>query len=349
MTRALLLLTLGAALALAGCTDEPASREQQPDVAPPLVTAAAATPFAAQLTKAPAGYHVEQCPDLRSKGNGGLAVRLIVPDSYTIEVSWERTGCSFTAELSRHLYLDFGPLETLASYTEREIRLFEGDEGDDSISGVHFVDDVPVFGRTVGGQLDYRPYNDGLPLETRILQSHGLRLQWDVKDGRFDRFADELAVITSSVALVEDDRATCSADGRTMIYVPPLPQVEAVDLVAGSRCFLYLRPRDGLLRHAEIDVAPQGSLAAMAARLERRPAVSEVALAPGAARLDGRPADRLTWVLERTHNGFEGKAGTYRVVAIGTADVQVTWSAEIKDWPRDRGTFQRLLASVHTL
>jgi hypothetical protein len=184
VTRAALGLAVAATL-LAGCTDDPVAPAEQPDVtAPAKVPAAPASSFSAQRTKAPPGFHVEQCPDLRSHDNSGLAVRLIVPDSYPIEVSWDRTGCSFTADLARHLYLDFGPLETLASYTEWAVRLFEGDEGDDSISDVRFVDDVPVFGRTKGGQLDYRPYNDGLPLETRILQAHGLRLQWDVKDAR---------------------------------------------------------------------------------------------------------------------------------------------------------------------
>ena len=58
---------------------------------------------------------------------------------------------------------------------------------------------------------------------------------------------------------------------------------------------------------------------------------------------------RGSWVLVRTRNGFQGKAGTYRAVAVGTGDLQVVWSAEVSDWPRDRATFRGLLASVHTL
>jgi hypothetical protein len=339
-------LVVAAVLALAGCSGSVDPDPAVPDH--PAAATVAPTPFAPQREAAPAGFHVEQCPDLRARGNTGLAVRLVVPDEFSSDVSRYRAGCSFTADLDRQLYLDIGPMETLAAYTGRNVTPFESDEGDDSISGVRLVDDLPVFARTTGEQLDYRPYNDGLPLQTRIMQANGLRLRWDVPDKRADRYAEQLAVITSSVGLVESRRTTCAGQGRTATFVPPLPATDGIDLISGSRCFVYLRPRDGLLRHAEVDVTPDRSLAELAVLLESRPAIGEVTLEPGTATLDGEPADRLTWVLERTHNGFKGKAGTYRAVAVGTDDLQVTWSAEVHDWPADRELFRQLLDSVRS-
>lgn len=318
-----------------GGTEAPSS---QPESVEP-------TPFAASATgPAPAGYHLEQCPDLRAEDGSGLALRLLVPDDYGTSYR-EGRGCSFATDDERSLSVSMGVGQSLADFRDESVAPFEGDGGDDGLTGVTYETDVPVFGDRRGERLGYEPFNDGLRLSVRVLQADGVRLQWAVAAGQAEAEADALAVVAASVAVVEDDHATCRGRGLTARYVPPLPQTETVES-GGGRCYLYLRPRESLQRYAEVVVSPRGSLAEQAERLRGARSVSGIVLEPGAARLDGAPADRLTWVVTLTKPRFGSGPGTWRNVAVGNDSARVTWAATPQEWVEDQASYAAFLASL---
>lgn len=303
------------------------------------------TPFPAAVAgPAPEGYHAEQCPDLRGEGGSGLTLQLLVPDDYRTSYR-EGRGCSFSTGDERALSVTMGVGQSLADFRDEVVAPFEGDGGDDGLTDVSYDGDVAVFGERHGEALAYAPFNDGLPLDVRVLQADGVRLHWAVAAGRAEAEADALATIASSVAVVEDDRATCTGRGVTALYLPPLPQTETVES-GGGRCYLYLRPRESLQRYAEVVLSPRDSLAEQADRLRGAKNVSGIVLEPGAAQLDGRPADRLTWVVTLTRPRFGSGPGTWRNVAVGTDTARLTWAATPEEWVEDQASYDLFLASL---
>lgn len=304
----------------------------------------APTAFPAVSPGVPAGYRLEQCPDLRVQEGSGLTLRLVVPDAYRWSTT-EGAGCSFQTQDERAFSLTLAPAQSLADFRDTYVTPFDRDDGDDGVSGVAYAAEVPVLGGRSGEMLAYEMFNDGLPLSTRIVQADGVRLSWSVAAGDSDAQADVLATVIGSLAVVEDDLATCSSRGLTVRYLPPLPQTETIDSSPGD-CYLYLRPRESLQRHAEVRVSPATSLTDLAARLERDTTVSDVVLERGAAHLDGAPADRLTWVVTLTTSRFGSGPGTWRTVAVGTTQARMTWVATPEQWDRDEAAYDAFVDSL---
>ena len=334
----LLFLALLALLAACGGA-EPTDRE--PDsTAPSRVQ----TTFPAAETRVPDGYREELCPDLRAESSG-LAIRLVVPDSYR---SWStKTGaaCYFSGDLDRDFTISMDSHKSVRSYKEKSVDPNDGYEGDGGTGDIEYNADAPVFGERHGELLTFGSNNDGLPLDNRLMQADGVRLSWHTPKGKSEPWADELAAVTASIAVIESEQDTCTADGRTATYTVPRPQTDDVDDY-GDYCYLYLRPRDSLLRYAEIDPGPRLPAEELAARLPGRKNVTSVSLERGTATLLGKPADRLTWVVVRPHRTWDGPAGTWRIVTIANDDLHVTWGATPDQWRRERADFDDLVASV---
>lgn len=364
MTRATTLLATGLAMATAlalgaaGCSsdgsDAPASRPGVQTSSTPAsratagpATAGAARPFRAAVREVPAGYSVARCSDLRRRShNSGLVVSLAVPPDYRA-VSRDDTTCGFAAGFGREFYVSFDTTGTLQRQKERDVDPYVDIGGDDSLSDVRFAGDVAVFGRHRGESLAYYCYCDGQDLDERIVQARGVRLSWTTRHDRSDHAAAFRAV-SSSMSLARGATSTCSSRGRTLTLRPPLPQTESIDF-GGGVCHLYLRPgRASLLRYAEIAGRPRASLAELADRLGARRGVSAVRLEPGAGRLDGRPADRLTWTVTRREETDDYQpAGTWRAVALQADGVRVTWSATPRQWRTERKDAEAFFRSVH--
>jgi hypothetical protein len=300
--------------------------------------------FAAADSRVPKGYREELCPDLRG-ASSGLALRLVVPADYAARTEKSGKGCFFQADLDRDFAVSMGSRHTLRRFQERNVDPFSGDDGDDGTSDVAYEPDVAVYGERRGERLTWPSSNDGLPLDNLALQADGVRLSWHTPRGRSDRWADQLAGVTASLAVVETEQDTCTADGRTATYTVPRPQAAAVEDY-DDRCYLYLRPRDSLLRYAEIDPLPRRSAEELASSLPGRKHVVAVALERDAATLMGRSADRLTWVVVRPHRTWDGPRGTWRMEAITTEDLHVTWGATPAQWRHERAAVDAFVASV---
>jgi hypothetical protein len=332
-------LLLTVTLVTAGCTSGGASPEQSPH--PPA-------PFEASASKVPSGASVAQCSDLRRPGrNSGLAVRFVMPPGYS---AYDRSGatCDFTAAaFGTEFYVSFEPHSTLKSEKERDLDPREDEGGDDSIGDISYAADVPVFGQRTGERLDYYCYCDGQELDYRVGQARGVRLTWITPHGKQARREPAYDTVTSSMALVRSDRSTCHSRGRTALYRPPVPQTESIDFY-GARCHLYLRPgRGSLLRYAEVELLPQVSLADRADRLRASKHITSVRYEPGAARLRGRPADRLTWVVVREKPGpYQAPTGRWRGVSLATRGVRVTWTARPLQWRTEADDARRFFGSV---
>jgi len=304
----------------------------------------APTAFPAVSPGVPDGYRLEQCPDLRGQDGSGLTLRLVVPDAYRWSTT-EGAGCSFQSQDERAFSVTSAPEQSLADFRDTYVTPYEREYGDDGVSDVTYAADVPLLGDRSGELLAYEAFNDGTPLSTRVLQSDGVRLSWRVAAGDADAQAGALSTITDSLAVVEDDRATCSGRDLTVRYLPPLPQTETIDAAEG-RCHLSLRPRESLQRYAEVRVSPGTSLADLATRLERDTTVSDVVLDRGAARLDGAPADRLTWIVTLTKPRSGSGPGTWRTVAVGTTEVRMTWAATPVQWDVEQAAYDVFLSSL---
>lgn len=335
MVLAPLLLVLGA------CGDDTAPPAGGPDsTAPPQGQQA----FPAAQTRVPDGYTEDLCPDLRAEGSG-LAIRVAVPDDYREEVTKDGHGCRFVADLDREFSVSMNSRETLRHYKEKGVDPDDGYEGDDGTGDITYDDDAAVYGKRRGELLTWGSNNDGLPLDNRLMQADGVRLGWYTPEGKSARWAKELAVVAASVAVVKTQRDTCTADGATATYNIPRPQTDDIDNY-GDHCYLYLRPRDSLLRYAQIDPGPRKSVEQLAARLPGRKNVISVQLERGTATLLGRPADRLTWVIVRPHRTWDGPAGTWRIVTIANDDLHVTWGAMPSQWRREQADVDAFVASV---
>ena len=300
--------------------------------------------FAAADARVPEGYQEELCPDLR-RTSSGLAIRVVVPVGYAARTEKSGAGCYFQAALDRDFSVSMDNRQTLRRYQERDVDPFSGDGGDDGTSDVYYEPDNPVYGERRGERLTWRSSNDGLPLDNLALQADGVRLFWHTPQGRSDRWAEQLAVVTASIAVVGTDEDTCTADGVTATYTLPRPQADDVEDY-DDRCYLYLRPRDSLLRYAEVDPLPRLSVDRLAARLPGRKHVTSVRLERRAATLLGRPADRLTWVVVRPHRTWDGPPGTWRIVTVARDDLHVTWGATPAQWRRERAEVDAFVASV---
>ena len=277
--------------------------------------------------------------------SSGLAIRLVVPDDYRLETYKYRAGCRFDAALDRDFSVSMDSHESLRHYKEKWVDPDVGYEGDTGTGDIAYDADAEVYGGRRGELLTWGSNNDGLPLDNRLMQADGVRLGWYTPKGRAGRWAEELAVVTASIGVVETQRDTCTADGATAAYTVPRPQTDDIDNY-GDYCYLYLRPRDSLLRYAQVDPVPRRSVEELATELQGRHNVVSVTLEPGAAALDGKPADRLTWVVVRPHRTWDGPAGTWRLVTIARDDLHVTWGATPAEWLRERDDFTAFVGSV---
>ena len=328
-------------LALATACGDEQSPGRGPDTRAP---SSGQVTFPAAEEKVPDGYREEFCTDLRSKSSG-LAIRLVVPEDYSIRTEKSGDSCFFAADLDRDFAVSMNSRTTVRSYQEKSISPADGYEGDEGTGDIAYDPDAAVFGERRGELLTWGSNNDGLPLDNRLMQADGVSLAWHTPKGKADRWAKELAVVTASIAVVESGRDTCAADGATATYTAPRPQTDDIDNY-GDYCHLYLRPRDSLLRYAEIDPGPSKSVEDLAAQLSGRKNVASVRLEPGAATLVGEPADRLTWVVVRPHRTWDGPAGTWRIVTIARDDLHVTWGAMPSEWRREQADFEAFVASV---
>jgi hypothetical protein len=339
--RALAVAALAAMLVMAGCTDDSAP---EPDVAPPP------TPFRAADARLPEGWTRAQCSDLTGRDNSGLAVRVAVPPGYLPSESDARS-CTFTVSIYRDLTVSFGPGPTLASEKEREVDPYTAPgQGDGQLGEVEYAADVAVYGQRRGERLDYFCYCDGQNLQERTVLADGVRLHWTTKHGG-STHEEDFSRVAASMALVRDPRSTCHGSGRTAIYRPPIPQTESIDHY-GARCHVYLRPgRGSLQRYAEVVPAPRRTLGSLADGLRRqRRFVHDVRLERGVASLDGQPADQLSWLYTRERTSVYGDpAGTWRIVTLGTPDLQVTWGGRPRQWRAEGDVVRRFVDSVHLL
>jgi hypothetical protein len=333
-----LLVTL--LIALTACGDA------QPPKGGPDSTApkAGQEAFPAASHQVPDGFHEELCPDLRSKSSG-LAIRLAVPDDYQVEVYKYRNSCRFVAELDRDFSVSMNSHESLRHYKEKWVDSNAGYEGDTGTGDIAYDAEAEVYGDRRGELLSWGSNNDGLPLDNRLMQADGVRLAWHTPRGKSRRWAEELVTVTASIGVVESQRDTCTADGDTVTYTVPRPLTDDIDNY-GDYCHLYLKERESLLRYAEIDPVPRRSVEELAAALRGQRNVVSVAREPGVASLDGRPADRLTWVVVRPHRTWDGPAGTWRLITIGREDLHVTWGGTPVQWRQEEGDFDAFVESV---
>jgi hypothetical protein len=334
------MLVAGLLATVAGCTDdEDKPGLRRPDPAPSFHQ----TPFPPARGRVLSGFHQELCPDLRVDSTG-LAIRLLVPDSYG-EWTWKRgNACFFQAGLARDFTISLDAQGTVQRYKERLVDPVEGEEGDAGTERIEYQDDVAVYGGRRGELLTWWSYNDGLPLDSTLMQADGVRLAWHTAEGRSGQWADELATMTNSIAVVRTRRDTCTADGVTVTYVVPR-QAGSIDDY-GDRCHLSLRPGSSLLRYAELDPDPRFSVDQLERRLPGRKHVESVRVERGAATLLGEPADRVTWVVVRPHRTMDGPRGTWRVVTVAGDDLQVSWGARPEEWRREQGDFEAFVRSL---
>ncbi|MFC4783071.1 hypothetical protein ACT8ZV_01255 [Nocardioides sp. MAHUQ-72] len=354
--RALLVsVTVASALALAGCTGGSPEPQGPPGgsarARPPVELSGPPQPFPAERAALPAGWSRSTCTDLRARGNSGLAVRLALPPGFVPTESRGRS-CSFSpGPFTRVLTVSFGRGPTLRSVKERDVDPYTAPgQGDGQLGEVVYAEDVPVFGGHRGEQLDYFCYCDGQNLQERTALARGVRLAWTTPHGRSTREGD-YARVTASVSLVHTRVRTCAGHGRTAVFRAPIPQTESIDSFGGL-CWIYLQPgRGSLQRRAEVVPAPRRTLAQLADTLRRKHRhVHGVRLEQGVARLDGRPADRLTWLFTRERAAtYGGPAGTWRLVTVSTPDLQVTWGGTPRQWRQEAADVRRFVGSVHLL
>lgn len=330
------------ALLATGCTSDPGRSGADPS--PDLI---APTPFTASTQEVPDGFRRVQCSDLRGEErNTGLAVRIVVPPRYH-DSSRQGGGCSFVGPgFGRDLGVSFGSTTPLSVVKEKQIDPFVDVGGDDSLSDVEYAADVPVFGEIHGERLTYYCYCDGQDLDQYVLAAQGVVLSWSTPHGKGPT-ADEIAAVTSGLALVRSRVSTCTVDGVTARFRPPIPQTESIDVYRRS-CHLYLRPgRNSLQRYAAIVPSPRRDIDEVAASWRARKRISGVRIARDGGRLDGQPADRLTWRYTREHASQYGQpAGTWRGVLLATDGLQVTWSARPRQWHREADVVRRFVDSV---
>lgn len=347
-SRALLAVTAAVALLASGCTSDGGADS----AGAPSGTAehSRLRPFRAAEAAPPAGAEVVQCSDLRSRRNTGLAVRFVVPDGFTGGTR-DAGSCDFTGgSFARELTVSFGPMESLASVKERDLDPVEDVGGDDSVSDIAYAADVPVYGDHRGERLDYYCYCDGQDLDERVVQARGVRVHWTTPHGKDPR-EDEFDAVRAGLSLRRSAVSTCGSAGRTATFRPPVPQTESIDVFEG-RCHLYLQPgRGSLQRMAEVVPMPSRTLETTAAGLERRKRfVHDVRLEHDVTMLDGKSADRLTWLFtRRTTSPYNEPAGTWRLVTLGTSDLQVTWGGRPRQWRQEADVVRRFVDSVHLL
>lgn len=338
MSRLLFPLLLTLALASA-CSDGGSHRERAP------VDLPAPEAFPAESTGVPAGFREVLCPDLREKGID-LTVRLVVPVRAEA-MNLDEHGCSFTSGFVRGVSVRLAPEESLADFREEELDPFEGDEGDDHVSGIEYRTGVPGLAGQPAEEVTWTAFNDGLPFWQIDLQAAGVRLSWSVPEDKPHRL-DVLDVVRRSVAVLPGRRASCPAvdpSGKPTLHFTPPPGVNWIE-TAARPCRIYLDDSTTLLEYAAVQPAP-APLEQLAALVRKDPEVVRVRLERDAGRIAGEPADRLTWVVERTEEteSYE-PAGTWRIEALQSASARVEWGATPQWWREHRATYDDLVGSV---
>ncbi len=300
-------------------------------------------PFEPVSSTFPARFHEELCADLRAKGTG-LTVRVVVPDSGSRSHKRDN-GCYLDLGRQGAMSVTIAPNESAASYRTKFLDPYEDGGGDDSVSDIVEEHDVPAFGGREGEELVWRSSNDGQPMVHRLVQSGGVRVIWSTPEGRSDR-SEELRVVRESLAVRAGTTSLCAG----VRHAVPVQHTESIEAGAG-RCHLYLQPgRGSLLRYAEVAPSPRQSLPAQATRLRGDPEVTSVRLEHGAARLDGRRVDRLTWVVTRLRETPDYQPpGTWRLVTVGDDRLQATWGATPRQWRAERAVVRSFFASVRAV
>ncbi|TNM41211.1 hypothetical protein FHP29_09440 [Nocardioides albidus] len=327
-------------LGLAACRGSDGSGAGPAPVAP--------HPFPARTPGVPAGYREVLCPDLRGDGTG-LTARLVVPVTTT---GGQASGgsCSFSQDFDRGIGVEIAPTRTLTQWRRTHLDPFEadrGDGGDDAVSDIVHDTGVPGFDGVRGEELAWRSYNDGSPTRSLVVLAAGVRLSWTVpEDVELDRDAFDL--VRRSVALVEGTEARCPSWGRadrpTLSFSPPkdIGWVER----DGDHCRISVEGSPTLLEYGAVDPTPP-PLDHLAARVRHDPEAQRVRLERGVGRIDGQPADRLTWLVvrEKETESYE-PPGTWRIVVLQSAAARVEWGATPAWWRTHRSTYDDLVASV---
>lgn len=319
-----LLATLLLLVVLPGCGGDPA-------VEAPRV-------FPAVTDDVPAGWREELCP------GSSVTVRLVVPPALE-HGHTERDGCGWSAaQVGRGMGVTVGPKETLAEW-RKALDRFAGSQGDDSVEDIEYDEDVLLFGDRRGESLEWYAFNDGSPTRTRSVQTAGVRVQWSTPADTA-RGDDSLRRVLRSVAVIDGAWHQCSS-GTTRVRFQLPPVADRVESFRGQ-CRVTLKDALSVVRRAEVTVRPKRSLAEQALGLRGRPGISRITLEPDTATLLGRKVERLSWLVTRrpTDPDDTSPAGTWRVVRVGDARVQVTWGATPAQWEAEHAVVERFLASV---
>lgn len=136
--------------------------------------------FPAADERVPAGYREELCPDLRVRSTG-LAVRIVVPDDYRLEVSKYRNDCRFAAAIGRGFSVALDSRQAVRRYQETWVDPHVGYEGDTDTGDIAYAPDVAVYGDRRGELLTWGSNNDGLAARTpgcRRLHGVGAAQSW---------------------------------------------------------------------------------------------------------------------------------------------------------------------------
>lgn len=285
----------------------------------------------------PSGSHVELCPRFEPR-DVPRTVSLILPDGYRAQDK-SGGGCSFVADIDEGVSVTIAPRRTLADFKRRQVDPDLDSGGDDSVSDVEYQADVPVFGARRGERLDYYAYNDGLPIDTRIIQADGLRVAWNVPHESWPKHEAAFNQLTDSIGVLETVEDTCvDVDMGISIHFTPPALVREVQSY-GPACNLRLPPLSNLTHNATFATV-SGSLRARRDKLAAARRVRRLRYRPHAAGYgDDRRAQRLDYLVVK-------KDTVLRLVVLQRDGVRLTWSTKRARWPRDRAAFAQLRRSV---
>jgi hypothetical protein len=175
-----------------------------------------------------AGTHRVTCPIESDHGKVRLALDLPrgfvrgVPDSYSKRggCAWYRpvkvpddgnfdgdptTRDSFESNVILHVGAVGKHDSVDAYYDENEPDAVEGDnpDGDDSILHLERIEDVPVFGATIGERLSYLCFCDGQNTLHRFAQADGILLGWDSELPLQKQTDRQLRAVLASIGTVD--------------------------------------------------------------------------------------------------------------------------------------------------
>lgn len=304
-----------------------------------IATAALPTdpPVWAPMGDPPSGSHRELCPRFALR-DVPRTVSLILPDRYRAQDKYGG-DCSFVADIDEGVTVTIAPHRTLADFKRRAVDPDLDSGGDDSVSDVEYQADTPVFGGRRGERLDYYAYNDGLPIDTRMIQADGLRVAWNVPHESWPKHEAAFNELTDSIGVLETVEDACvDVNAGIAIHFTPPALLRAVQSYSPV-CNLRLPPLSDLTHNAAFATV-SGGLRARRDKLAAARGVRRLRYRPRAAGYgDDGPAERLDYLVVK-------KRTLLRLVVLQRDGVRLTWSAKRARWPRDRAAFAQLRRSV---